>query len=322
MRPAISLAFAFNEVAILKYTGDTARIGQVTSVFIFLSPRIFCLAEINFQIHLLWSRIYITFPNALSDRINSNVLGRPWKGFCQISKGECMIHRLFGIGIATCLYLIGGASDAYTLTLDAILAELRAQPVMDTFDVKMTTTVTVGGQAVSLNSHVISKGPDKMWMEQQTPAGTQRIIRNGQMAQSIDLRTGQKQTMNTRDLEALSGATKRQASFFESGRFAAPRSIGENRYQVDMIPGSDSTSVSSSMVYDAARKVIVKVSQVGVRGDTTFTEMVHGKIQGRNVLTSMKIEVRLEGMATRMEMNYFDYAFPETILDALFSIKE
>lgn len=233
-----------------------------------------------------------------------------------------MIRPVIKVGMSSCLFLLVGATFARALTLETIIAELNAQPVVDTFDVKMTTKVAVGGQLVSVRSHIISKGPEKMWMEQQTPAGTQRIIRNGQLAQSIDLRTGQKQTLNTRDLEGMHGSMNRQVSLFAEGRYAAPRNIGSKRYELDMVPGSDSTILSRRVVYDASQKAVVKVSQVGARGDTTITEMVQGVAQGRRVLTAMRIEVRLEGMATRMDMDYTDYAFPATILDGLFTIKE
>lgn len=215
-----------------------------------------------------------------------------------------------------------GTKPGLALTFNAIIASLNSQPSLDTFEVDVKTSMSMLGQSVSLSSHIITKGAEKFWMEQTSSLGSQRIIRNGFKTQSIDMRTGKKQSVKLSDLASMGGGTVKSTSFFEQGRYSDPKDVGSGQFEIALIPGSDSSAVSRTITYDSNQKSLTRIVQVGTHQDTTVSEMTFTVINGRSALSRMVLNISMPGMFNKILIDYSGYSVPESITDAIFTIQD
>lgn len=226
--------------------------------------------------------------------------------------------------IALVFFLSAGMfalDKAHALTVTDIIRRVEAQPSLDTINMRVSVSVSGAGFTSNTQTHLITKGPHKTWMELETPLGRQRIIRNGIRCQVTDLNTGKTEFPPIPpEVGNFIPSQAMNASLLRAGHYEAPREMGAGLYQIILVPGTDTTVESREVTFDEGSGQIVRIKEVGKQANTTVTTIDFTGGSTLPVPTTMTVETMSQGRTVTVLMRFQNVVKPASISEKLFEI--
>ncbi len=216
-----------------------------------------------------------------------------------------------------CLFLAFLIAMSSSITLQDVKTLVKNSIVVhDSLDVRMTTEITLSGKVTKTESQAISKGSDKLWMEIQTPLGTQRIIKNGNRVQVTDF-NGKKTVM--KDLPLVNTSQVNQMiSLLDSGIYASP--VLKSNGVIELISKQGIVGVLQRIVHvDQKTGYILYFEDHFLDGKITKTKISYDPAFHKKYPKSIQIEVSVGANVSIIKLTVNKVSSSVMVPDGVFS---
>lgn len=202
-------------------------------------------------------------------------------------------------------------------SVESVLKQMATLAIPDTSDYRSVTSVQIGAVTTRVSMHVIQAGKGSRWMELDAGGRQSRIVTSGGRSLMTDLVTNTSMAIPSMDQQDDQIVAMKR---FAASRWAAPRQVEANLWELVQQDVQDSTILSRSLVWDETAKEVRSLDQIGRRGDTTRIEFAWMRSGGHTVPSSTTIVQSLHGQTIRTVTTFSDWRFPGSIPSSLFEI--
>lgn len=210
-------------------------------------------------------------------------------------------------------------SHIQATSLQQIISKLAEDPIYEKLDYSVEMKVESNGLYITSNSHIITDGNSKVWMEIDSPQQRQRIIRNGQKVQVTNLATGDKTISSNMALPNVVDLSQ-GSSLLASGSFEEPVAEG-NLLKINRIANSDSTISSQSIYYSLSKNIISKIQTTNKDGVSSEIEFKYCSSCSLKRPETITTTTNMKTDTLTMTIRILSFSSPAFIPPTLFEIE-